>query len=106
MGCKTLAVVQRLLKPHGLRAVCVHTIGLRLRGDGLPWPDAPLTLYIPELTVYSDAGWTVAVVTVGPRAGHYLVSLPTLDVSCQNVNADEPGTVVDMICAALRTAAA
>ncbi|MBG0831138.1 hypothetical protein HS041_25590 [Planomonospora sp. ID67723] len=105
MHNKALAVVQRLLKPHGVRTVRAHTIGMRLHGDGMPWPKACLIHYAPELTAYSDAGRTVATVTVGQRAGHYLVSLPTADVSCRNVSTDEPGTVVDMICAALKAAA-
>jgi hypothetical protein len=33
----------------------------------------------PELTIYADAGWTLAVVTVGERSGSYMVELPTID---------------------------
>jgi hypothetical protein len=105
MHDKMLAVVQRLVKPHGLRTVCVRRIGMRLRGDGMPWPKASITHHAPDLTVYDDAGWVIATVTIGPRAGQYLVSLPTMDVGCQIVNADQPHAVVDMIRAARKAAA-
>ncbi|MBG0818609.1 hypothetical protein [Planomonospora sp. ID82291] len=105
MHDKMLAVVQRLVKPHGLRTARVHRIGMLLRGDGMPAPKAPITHHAPDLTVYDDAGWVIATVTIGPRAGHYLISLPTVDVGCQTVNADQPHAVVDMICAARGAAA-
>ncbi|MBG0824917.1 hypothetical protein HS048_29905 [Planomonospora sp. ID91781] len=102
---KALAVLQRLLKPHGFRAVRVHTIGMRLRGDGMPWPKASVTHHAPDLTVYGDAGRVVATVTVGLRAGCYLVSLPPAGVDCRTVAADRPHTVANMIRAAAKAAA-
>ncbi|WP_157547877.1 hypothetical protein [Nonomuraea candida] len=44
-------------------AVLLHASGERL------W-------HPPELTIYADGGWTVAVVTIGERSGSYLVELP------------------------------
>lgn len=38
---------------------------------------------------------------VGERAGGFLVSLPTVEVGCQQVNGDQPHAVVDLILATL-----
>ncbi|WP_433365363.1 hypothetical protein [Streptosporangium sp. CA-115845] len=71
-----LAVVQQLLKAHGVHSYAVHTISLKLSGDdGQPIPLGEPKLYAPELVVHGDAG-RVVTVTMGARSGCYLVSLP------------------------------
>ncbi|MEV6865303.1 hypothetical protein AB0M44_30375 [Streptosporangium subroseum] len=70
-----LAAVQRLLKAQGVRSYVVHTIVLRLFGDGRPYSLGQRRRCAPELTVHGDAGWTVATVIMGSRSGCYLVSM-------------------------------
>ncbi|WP_371783808.1 hypothetical protein [Streptosporangium subroseum] len=70
-----LAVVQRLLSVRGVRSCVVHTIALRLFGDGRPFPRGSLGRYAPELVVRSHAGWVVATVSVESRSGCFLVSM-------------------------------
>ncbi|WP_371782755.1 hypothetical protein [Streptosporangium subroseum] len=72
---QALAVVQRLLSVRGVRSCVVHTIALRLFGDGRPFPRGSLGRYAPELVVRSGAGWVVATVSVGSRSGCFLVSM-------------------------------
>ncbi|MEV6864422.1 hypothetical protein AB0M44_25865 [Streptosporangium subroseum] len=89
-----LAAVQRLLKARGVRSYVVHTIVLRLFGDGRPYSLGQRRRCAPELTVHGDAGWMVDTVTMGPRSGCYLVSLrngPGLET------VRDPQRVVDMI---------
>ncbi|MEV7907708.1 hypothetical protein [Streptomyces anulatus] len=74
-----------------------HRVGLRLHGNRPnPFPRDRF-----ELMAHSHEGWEVATVTVGERAGYFLVSLPTVGAGCQQVNGDQPYTVVAMILAAL-----
>ncbi|MEU8201690.1 hypothetical protein [Streptosporangium sp. NPDC049046] len=80
---RALAVVQLLLIERGIRAHRHQTICLSLHGnrlDALICPDRPrprsrLDRYPPELAVLGPGGRRVAVVTVGPRSGCYLVCL-------------------------------
>ncbi|MER5644102.1 recombinase family protein [Streptosporangium sp. NPDC002524] len=103
---KALAVVQRLLKTKEIHAYTVHTIALKLGQDGTPWPLGQRTRRPPELVAHSREGWEVATVTVGLRSGFFVVSLPSVGVTAQLVNADQPHAVVDLILAALPKEAA
>ncbi|GAA2914969.1 hypothetical protein GCM10010517_81260 [Streptosporangium fragile] len=105
MHGKALAMLQRLLKSYGFRTVLTHRIGIRLRGDRLSQPKASITHHAPDLTVYDDGGRMAATVTVGRRAGQYLVSLPMVDVGCLVVNVDQPHEAADMINAVSEEAA-
>lgn len=91
---RALAVVQRLLKVHGVRSYAIHTIALKLSGDdGRPIPLGKPKLYAPELVVHGNAG-RVATVTMGARSGCYLISLRG-DPDPQTVR--EPQQVADLI---------
>lgn len=90
---RALAVVQRLLRDRRVRAYAVHTISLKLSGDGRPFPRGEHKRYVPELVAYSDAGRMVATVAVGPRTGCYLVSRN--GIGLQPVRG--PQQVVDLI---------
>ncbi|WP_371780387.1 hypothetical protein [Streptosporangium subroseum] len=72
---KALAVVQRLLSVRGVRSCLVHTISLKLFGDGRPYPLGQRRRLAPELVVTGSQGRRGATVSVGPRSGCYLVSL-------------------------------
>jgi hypothetical protein len=72
---KALAVVQRLLSVQGVRSCLVHTISLKLVGDGRPYPLGQRRRLAPELVVTGSQGRRDATVSVGPRSGCYLVSL-------------------------------
>ncbi|WP_344920451.1 hypothetical protein [Streptosporangium oxazolinicum] len=73
-------------------------MGLRLYGDRPdPFPRSDRF----ELVAHSRGGWEIATVTMGDRSGCFMVSLPTVAVGCQQVNADQPHAVVDLILAAL-----
>ncbi|WP_371784985.1 hypothetical protein [Streptosporangium subroseum] len=71
---QTLAAVQRLLSVRGVRSYVVHTITLKLFGDGRPIPLGQRSRHAPDLDVRSRAGWVVATVSVGSRSGSFLVS--------------------------------
>ncbi|MGJ6969440.1 hypothetical protein ACSDR0_46900 [Streptosporangium sp. G11] len=104
---KALAVVQQLLKTKSVHhTYVVHTIALKLGVDNKPWPMGQRTRRVPELVAHSREGWEVATVTVGERSGCYVVSLPSVGVTAQLVNAGEPHAVVDLILAALPKGAA
>ncbi|WP_371781453.1 hypothetical protein [Streptosporangium subroseum] len=72
-----LAAVQRLLSVRGVRSRVVHTIGLKLFGDGRPYSMGlgQCRRFAPELVVRSGAGMVVAEVNVGARSGSFLVSM-------------------------------
>ncbi|WP_371783525.1 hypothetical protein [Streptosporangium subroseum] len=89
-----LASVQRLLKARGVRSYVVHTIVLRLFGDGRPYALGQRRRHAPELAVHGNAGWMVATVTMGPRSGCYLISAGN-NTDLQTVR--EPQQVVDLI---------
>ncbi|WP_329093653.1 hypothetical protein [Streptosporangium sp. NBC_01469] len=73
-------------------------MGLHLRGHRpLPFPRDDRF----ELIAHSHDGWEVASVTVGDRSGCFVVSLPSVRVTTQMVNADQQHAVVDLILAAL-----
>jgi hypothetical protein len=72
---KALAAVQRLLSVRGVRSHVVHTITLKLFGDGRPYSLGQRGRFAPEPVVCSGAGWVVVTVTVGSRSGCYLVSM-------------------------------
>ncbi|MFF3444594.1 hypothetical protein [Streptosporangium sp. NPDC002721] len=104
---RALAVVQRLLTEHGIRAHRHNTISLGLYGNhvDLPtWPNRPdsrtwMKRHPPELAVIGPQGWRDITVTVGPRSGCYLVSIrngPELEA----VGQEQPEKVVDLILAA------
>jgi hypothetical protein len=95
-----LGRVLPLLRTSGISAHIVHTLRLQLFGDGRPLPRGDLRRYAPELVAYSEAGWRIATVTVGPRSRCYLVSLPTAGVTSQMVDADRPTVVAEMVLAA------
>ncbi|MGA5758214.1 hypothetical protein [Nonomuraea bangladeshensis] len=40
----------------------------------------------PELIVYADGGWKIAIISIGERSGSYLVELPTVGTD------NQPGT--------------
>lgn len=94
-----LAAVQRLLKIRGVRSYVVHTIVLRLFSDGRPFPLGQCERHAPELVVRSDAGWVASTVTVGPRSGCYLVSIPN-GPDLQTVRSGHPEKVANLILAA------
>ncbi|MER5646588.1 hypothetical protein [Streptosporangium sp. NPDC002524] len=98
---RVLAVVQQLLKAEGVRSYAVHTVTLKLSEDGRPWALGQCTRRTPHLVAHNLDGGKVADVTVGSRSGCYLVSLPSVGVMAQPVNADQPHAVVDMILAML-----
>ncbi|WP_440063746.1 hypothetical protein [Streptosporangium sp. OZ121] len=101
-----MAVVQRLLKAKEIHTFAIHTIALKIAHDGVPWPPAQRTRRTPELVAHSREGWEVATVTVGTRSNCYVVSLPSVGVTAQLVNADQPHAVVDLILTALPKEAA
>ncbi|WP_329426786.1 hypothetical protein OG339_42110 [Streptosporangium sp. NBC_01495] len=101
-----MAVVQRLLKAKEVHTLAVHTIALKLGQAREPWPPAQQTRRTPELVAHSPEGWEVATVTVGTRSNCYVVSLPSVGVTAQLVNANQPHAVVDLILAALPKEAA
>ncbi|WP_440100002.1 hypothetical protein [Streptosporangium sp. H16] len=103
---KALAVVQQLLKVKDVHTHAVHAIALKSDEDDKPWPPTQRTRRAPELVAHSRQGWEVATVTVGPRSGCYVVSLPAVGVTAQLVNANQPQAVVDLILAALPKEAA
>ncbi|WP_371780079.1 hypothetical protein [Streptosporangium subroseum] len=70
-----LAIVQRLLSVRGVRSFVIHTITLKLFGDGRPLLRGSRGRYAPELVVRSGGGWVVATVSVGARSGSFLVSM-------------------------------
>ncbi|MFJ2031560.1 hypothetical protein [Streptosporangium sp. NPDC087985] len=94
-----LAAVQRLLKVRGVRSYVVHTIALKLPGDGRPFLLGERKRYAPELVVRSDAGGVAATVTMGPRSGCYLVSIPN-GPDLQAVRSGHPEKVVNLVLAA------
>lgn len=94
-----LAVVQRLLGVRGVRSCLVHTITLRLFGDGRPFPRGGLGRYAPELVVRSGAGWVVAAVSVGSRSGCFLVSMRD-GRDIETVPSGDPEKVADLILSA------
>ncbi|WP_425961749.1 hypothetical protein [Streptosporangium sp. DT93] len=106
---RALAVVQRLLAEHGIRAHRHNTISLRLYGnhaDFPAWPNRPdyrtwVRRYPPELTVVDARGRRDMTVTMGPRSGCYLVFIPN-DSDLQAVGQEEPEKVVALILAAWR----
>ncbi|GAA4192544.1 hypothetical protein GCM10022252_34100 [Streptosporangium oxazolinicum] len=98
---RALGVVQRLLNAKGVPSYAVHTIVLKLSEGGKPWALGQCTRRVPHLIAHKRDGREVASVTVGPRSGCYVVSLLTVGVAAQLVNADQPHAVVDLILAAL-----
>ncbi|MDP9848662.1 hypothetical protein [Streptosporangium lutulentum] len=96
---RDLAVVQRLLKAREVRSRVVHTVDLKLFGDGRPYPLGHHILHAPELTVHDAAGSAAATVTMGPRSGCYLVSLRN-GSDPQTVRRERPERVANLICAA------
>jgi hypothetical protein len=100
---RTLADVQHLLKARGIHAYTVHTVGLKLFGDGRPYPLGKRERQAPELVAYCDTGWAVATVTVGRRSGCYLVSVRD-STKLQVVR--NPQQVVDLILSACPKVAA
>ncbi|MGJ6970036.1 hypothetical protein ACSDR0_50095 [Streptosporangium sp. G11] len=107
---RALAVVQRLLTEHGIRAHRHNTISLGLYGNhvDLPtWPNRPdsrtwVKRHPPELTVKGPQGWRDVTVTVGPRSGCYLVSIRN-GSDLQAVGQGQPEKVVDLILAVRET---
>jgi hypothetical protein len=96
---KALAVVQRLLKTRGVRSYVVHTVELKLFGDGRPYPLGHRNRHAPELTVHNSAGRVAATVITGPRSGCYLVSLRN-GAELQAVRREQPEKAANLICAA------
>jgi hypothetical protein len=96
---KALAVVQRLLKARGVRSYVVHTVELKLFGDGRPYFLGQRIRRAPELAVHNAAGWVVATVTMGPRSGCYLVSLRN-GAALQAVRREQPEKAANLICTA------
>ncbi|MEV6868270.1 hypothetical protein AB0M44_45730 [Streptosporangium subroseum] len=92
---KALACVQRLLSVRGVRSYVLHTVTLKLFGDGRPYPLEQRRRLAPELTVIGSQGWCDATVSVGPRSGCYLVSLDGRGLETLR----EPQRVVDLILA-------
>ncbi|GAA4198830.1 hypothetical protein GCM10022252_49860 [Streptosporangium oxazolinicum] len=93
-----LSNLARLVRAQGIRTSIIHCVGLRLYGDRPdPFPRSDRF----ELVAHSRGGWEIATVTMGDRSGCFMVSLPTVAVGCQQVNADQPHAVVDLILAAL-----
>lgn len=87
-----------LVNARGIRTSIIHRVGLRLYGhrpDPFPRSDRF------ELVAHSRDGWEVATVIVGDHSGYFMVSLPTVAIGCQPINADQPHAVVDLILAAL-----
>ena len=93
-----LSELEQLLKAQGIKTSIIHRVGLRLYGKETNL--FPRTDRV-ELVAFSRGGWEVATVMVGERAGGFLVSLPTVEVGCQQVNGDQPYAVVDLILSAL-----
>jgi hypothetical protein len=93
------ATVQRVLKARGARSYIVHMHSLKLFGDGRPLPLGQLKRYTPELVIHSDAGWVIAVVTIGPRSGCYMVSIPR-GPGIETVPSDRPERVANLVLAA------
>lgn len=107
---RALAVVQRLLTEHGIRAHRHNTISLGLYGNhvDLPtWPNRPdsrtwVKRHPPELAVIGPHGWRDITVTMGSRSGCYLVSIRN-GPDLQTVGQEQPEKVVDLILAARET---
>ncbi|GAA4183859.1 hypothetical protein GCM10022252_11840 [Streptosporangium oxazolinicum] len=98
-----LSDLARLVSAQGVQTSIIHYVGLRLRSHRpLPFPREDRF----ELIAHSRDGWEVASVTVGERSGCFVVSLPSVGVTTQMVNADQPHAVVDLILAALPKEAA
>ena len=100
---RALAVIQRLLEERGIRVRRHHTISLGLftnRTDETTWPNRPLRSWLyrypPELAVIGPLGCCDITVTMGPRSGSYLVSLPS-DPEPRIVRSGCPEEVVDLI---------
>ncbi|MEV6868374.1 hypothetical protein AB0M44_46270 [Streptosporangium subroseum] len=96
---RALAAVHRLLKVRGVRPYIVHLHRLSLFGDGRPLPPGQHQRYTPELVVHSDAGWVIAVVTMGSRSGCYMVSIPR-GPGIETVPSERPERVADLVLAA------
>lgn len=96
---RALAVVQKLLKAKGVHSYAVHTIGLKLSEGGKPWPLGQRTRYAPELVACDEGGRAVASVTIGPRPGGYLVSLPNVP-GLRNIRRERPEKVAQLILSA------
>lgn len=93
---KALAAVQRTLSVRGVRSYVVHTITLKLFGDGRPAPLGQRSRVAPELNVRSRAGMVVATVSVGSRSGSFLVSMrDSRDI--ETVPATNPEKVAKLI---------
>ncbi|WP_371784664.1 hypothetical protein [Streptosporangium subroseum] len=90
---KALAVVQRLLSVRGVRSYVVHTISLKIFGDGRPYPLGQRGRFAPELVVAGPPGWRATVI-VGSRSGCYLVSIRN-GPDLQTVR--EPQRVADLL---------
>ncbi|MEU4232084.1 hypothetical protein AB0F17_47995 [Nonomuraea sp. NPDC026600] len=100
---RALAVIQRLLEERGIRVRHHHTISLGLftnRTDETTWLNRPLQSWLhrypPELAIIGPRGGCAITVTMGPRSGSYLVSLPS-DPEPQIVRSEFPERVVDLI---------
>ncbi|WP_329084107.1 hypothetical protein [Streptosporangium sp. NBC_01469] len=93
-----LSDLARLVSAQGVRTSIIHYVGLHLHSHRpLPFPREDRF----ELIAHSRGGWEVASVTVGDRSGCFVVSLSSVGVTAQMVNADQPHAVVDLILAAL-----
>ncbi|MEV6859909.1 hypothetical protein AB0M44_02705 [Streptosporangium subroseum] len=88
--------MQRTLSVRGVRSYVVHTITLKLFGDGRPAPLGQRSRVAPELNVRSRAGMVVATVSVGSRSGSFLVSMrDSRDI--ETVPATNPEKVAKLI---------
>ncbi|MFC7646006.1 hypothetical protein ACFQX6_39470 [Streptosporangium lutulentum] len=94
-----LATVQRLLNVRGVRSCLIHTIALRMFGDGRLLPRGNLGLYAPELVVRSGAGWGITTVSVGSRSGCFLVSMRN-GRGIETAPSVDPEKVADLILSA------
>ncbi|WP_271216319.1 hypothetical protein [Streptosporangium carneum] len=98
--------MQRLLRERDIRARREYTISLGLfagRPDIAQRPDKPplrsWETHLPPVLALVGQGWRGVTVTIGPRTGSYLVSLPgTADP--QTVDRERPEKVVELIMAA------
>jgi hypothetical protein len=95
---RALAAVQKLLLVRDVRSFVVHTIDLKLSVDGRPAPLGEVRRHSPELIVHDDAGWMVATVSMGPRSGSYLVSIPN-GPGLQTVGSEYPEKAANLILA-------
>ncbi|GAA4195553.1 hypothetical protein GCM10022252_41580 [Streptosporangium oxazolinicum] len=104
---RALAVVQRLLRQHGIRAHRHHTISLGLVADrAAQWPDQPpvkssIERHPPVLSVRGLHGWPGVTVTIGERSGCYLVSVGN-GTAVEMVRRDQPEKVLGVILAKRR----